>query len=82
MAPSANATDPSHVVRNYYPAFVVQTDEGGSLLVAVKGDHRLDDPVTKAKSDYARKLASASRMDYRVIRGSDADSHQWQGLLE
>lgn len=61
----------SHTVRSYYPDFLLQKDDGSFLIVEVKGDNKIDDPVVLAKQSYARQMAGASRMEYEMIRGSD-----------
>ena len=42
------------------------------MIVEVKGDHMIEDEIVKAKSAYANKLAVASQMTYRMIKGTDA----------
>ncbi len=71
----------SHTVRSYYPDFLVQKDDGSYLIVEVKGDNMIDNAVVQAKASYAQQIAGASGMDYRVIKGSDAEKHYFSGLL-
>ncbi len=71
----------SHTVRSYYPDFVVQKDDGSYVIVEVKGDNMIDDPVVQAKKEFARQLAAASGMEYRIIKGSDAMNRHYQALL-
>lgn len=61
----------SHTVRSYYPDFVVKRDDDVWEIVEVKGDHMIDDVVVKAKAEYAMEIASASKMEYRLIKSSD-----------
>jgi len=69
-----NYIDPeSHTVRSYYPDFLVQQNDGSYVIVEVKGDNKIDDSVVKAKAEYARQLASASHMTYKIIKGSEAE---------
>ena len=68
-----NYIDPnSHTVRSYYPDFLIQKTDGSFVIVEVKGDNMIDDEVVKAKAEYARQLASASNMTYKMIKGSQA----------
>jgi hypothetical protein len=62
----------SHTVRSYYPDFLVRKEDGTLLIIEVKGDNKVDDPVVRAKQDYARQMAGASAIGYEMIRGSDA----------
>lgn len=41
------------------------------VIVEVKGDNMIDDLVVKAKSQFAKQIAVASGMEYRIIKGSD-----------
>ncbi|MEI6387977.1 MAG: DEAD/DEAH box helicase family protein [Spirochaetota bacterium] len=67
----------SHALRTYYPDFLIEMMDGRFLIVEVKGENLLDDPVTLAKQSYAAKMADASRMEYVLIPSKKAD-----GLLE
>jgi len=67
-----NYIDPnSHIVRSYYPDFLVKLLNGNYVIVEVKGDNMIDDDVVKAKADYANQLAIASKMTYVMLKGSD-----------
>lgn len=69
-----NYIDPdSHTVRNYYPDFLIKTKKGKWLIVEIKGDNKIDDPVVLAKAEYARKLAYDSMFEYSMIAGSTAE---------
>ena len=39
----------SNRLRKYYPDFLVKMDDGSYLILEVKGDNMIDDPVVKAK---------------------------------
>lgn len=68
-----NYIDPeSHMVRNYYPDFLIKTKDNKWLIVEIKGDNQIDNPVVLAKAEYARKLASDSLFNYFMIKGTDA----------
>ncbi len=71
----------SHTVRSYYPDFLVQKDDGTYLILEVKGDNMIDNTVVQAKISYAQQIAGASGMDYRIIKGSDAQNHYFNSLL-
>ena len=62
----------SSALRAYYPDFLIELEDGGYLIVEVKGDHMLDDPVTQAKKEYATKLAEGSKMRYILMPSSKA----------
>ena len=61
----------SHTLRAYYPDFVIQKEDGTWLIVEIKGDNLIDDPVVKAKQDYAEQMAGASDMVYKILKGSE-----------
>ena len=71
----------SHTVRSYYPDFLAQKDDGSYLIIEVKGDNKIDDPVVQAKKDFAHQMALASGMTYAVIKGSDATAGRCPILL-
>lgn len=68
----------THSVRSYYPDFLVEKNDGQYIIVEVKGDNKIDDPVVLAKQDFAEQMAEAAGMVYKVISGSDA----MRGLYE
>ncbi len=61
----------SNIVRNYYPDFLVEKINGDYLIVEVKGDNKIEDPIVLAKERAARETATASRMEYKIIKGSE-----------
>jgi len=62
----------SNALRTYYPDFLIELENGTFLIVEIKGDHMIDDPVTQAKKEYAERMAEANRMRYLLIPGSKA----------
>jgi hypothetical protein len=71
----------SHTVRSYYPDFLLQKKDGTYVIVEVKGDNMIDDPVVQAKKEFAKQIATASGMEYQTIKGSDAMNRQYRMLL-
>ena len=71
----------SHTVRSYYPDFLFQKEDGTYVIVEVKADFQVDDPVVLAKKEFAEQIAAASGMTYSVIKGSDANEHNYSSLL-
>lgn len=75
----------SRTVRSYYPDFLFIREElDGTekyVIVEVKGDNMVDDAVVQAKKEFASQVAVASGMEYRIIKGSDADKHGYRELL-
>ncbi len=71
----------SHTVRSYYPDFLVQKEDGTYVIVEVKGDNKIEDPVVLAKQDFAEQMAAASGMSYKIIKGSDAANGIYAFLL-
>ena len=68
-----NYIDPeSHMVRNYYPDFLIKTKDNKWLIIEIKGDNQIENPVVLAKAEYARRLASDSMFEYYMVKGTDA----------
>lgn len=72
----------SHMVRTYYPDFLIHKKDGTYVIVEVKADGFIDDPVVQAKKQYARQIAAASNMEYRIIKATDARDRHFQSLIE
>ena len=72
----------SHTVKRYYPDFLVQLEDDSWLIVEVKGDNLIEASVVQAKAQYARQLASASNMTYKIIKGTDAESGNYRELFQ
>ena len=62
----------SNELRSYYPDFLIELEDGGFIIVEIKGEHLIDDPVTQAKVQYAREMALESEMRYMLIPGAQA----------
>lgn len=76
-----NYIDPdSHTVRNYYPDFLIKTKKGKWLIVEIKGDNKIEDPVVLAKAEYARKLACNSMFEYSMIAGTRAETYGFSAI--
>lgn len=71
----------SHTIRSYYPDFLVQKDDGDYLIVEVKADYQVDDPLVLAKKSFAEKVASVSNMTYSLIPGTAALERAYRRYL-
>jgi hypothetical protein len=71
----------SHTIRSYYPDFLMQKTDDTYIIVEVKGDNKIEDPVVLAKKAFAEQLAEASKISYQVIKGSDAGSGRYSSLF-
>jgi len=71
----------SHAIRSYYPDFLFQKDDNTYVIVEVKGDNKIDDPVVQAKKEFAERMAIENGMTYRIIKGSEAAAGQYSQLL-
>jgi hypothetical protein len=71
----------SHSIRSYYPDFLFQKEDGTYVIVEVKGDNKIDDPVVLAKKQFAEQMATASGMSYKIIKGSDVETGNYDFLL-
>lgn len=63
----------SNTVRNYYPDFLLEKENGNYIIVEVKGDNKIEDPVVLAKEKAAREIATASGMEYKIIKSSEVN---------
>ena len=72
----------SHTVKCYYPDFLVQLEDDSWLIVEFKGDNLIEASVVQAKAQYARQLASASNMTYKIIKGTDAEAGNYSQLFQ
>jgi len=68
----------THALRSYYPDFLVQTEDGKWVIVEVKGDNKIEDPVVLAKQAFAEQMAVANGMTYKVMRGSEAGTGSYE----
>lgn len=71
----------SHTVRSYYPDFLFRKEDDSYVIVEVKGEHKMDDPVVKAKQEFAAQIAVASGMSYKIIGGKDVTGDGYHDLL-
>ena len=72
----------SHAVRNYYPDFLFQRDDDSYVIVEVKADGLIEEPLVQAKKQYAEQWAGQNEMTYKIIASSDAASGKYESLLE
>ncbi|MBD1859977.1 MULTISPECIES: TnsA endonuclease N-terminal domain-containing protein [Leptolyngbya] len=77
----ANIARAFHTVQNYYPDFLFQREDKTYVIVEVKGDHQIDDPIVQAKKEFAEQMAEANEMTYRMLKGSEAERGQYSSLL-
>lgn len=71
----------SHTVRSYYPDFLFQKEDDTWVIVEVKGEHKIDDPVVQAKKAFAEQMATASQMTYQIIGGKDVSKDGYYDLM-
>ncbi len=71
----------SHAIRSYYPDFLVQKDDGTYVMVEVKADYQIDEPVVQAKRAFAEQIATASGMTYQILSGTAASAGNYQMIL-
>jgi type III restriction enzyme len=71
----------THSIRSYYPDFLVQQTDDSWVIIEVKGDNKIEDPVVLAKSAAASIIAAKSKMRYEIIKGSDVNAGRASTLL-
>jgi hypothetical protein len=62
----------SHALRAYYPDFLLELEDGAFVIVEIKADYMVNDPVILAKQEYAEKIAALNKMTYVMIPGTEA----------
>jgi type III restriction enzyme len=72
----------SNTVRNYYPDFLIEKTNGDFVIIEVKGDNKIEDPLVLAKERAARETATASKMVYKIIKGSEVMNGESATILQ
>ncbi|RNA66213.1 TnsA endonuclease N-terminal domain-containing protein [Alteribacter keqinensis] len=72
----------SNTVRSYYPDFLIEKKDGKWLIIEVKGDNKIDDPIVQAKEKAAIETAFASEMKYSILAGSEVMAGKSKTVLE
>lgn len=72
----------SHTVRSYYPDFLFQKEDGSYVIVEVKGDDQIENPVVLAKKQFAEQLAANNDMTYTMIKASDVNKGNYSSVLD
>jgi len=67
---------------SYYPDFLFRKEDDSYVIVEVKGEHQIDDPVVQAKKDFASQIAIASGMSYKMIGGKDVTGDGYYELFK
>ena len=60
----------SRRIRQYYPDFFAEMENGTYQLIEVKGDDKLDDALVRAKAEAATLIATHSDAEYKMYPGS------------
>lgn len=58
-------------LRNYYPDFLAEMEDGTYQIIEVKGDNMIDDSVVLEKKAAAEEMATESKMEYIIYKGND-----------
>ncbi|MBF0412866.1 MAG: DEAD/DEAH box helicase family protein [Desulfamplus sp.] len=69
-------------VRTYYPDFLIQKKDGTYIIVEVKGDHQIDDPIVQSKKEFAQQMATDNNMIYYMIPSTQVNTARSQIGLE
>lgn len=68
---SVQYCDPeSRRVRQYYPDFFAEMEDGTNQLIEVKGDNKINNAVVRAKAEAAIDMATAGGVEYKIYAGS------------
>lgn len=60
----------SYRIRNYYPDFLAEMNDGTYQIIEVKADNQIDNIVVKAKANAAKEIATESSMEYIMLPAS------------
>lgn len=71
----------SRTIRSYYPDFLIQKGDGSYVILEVKADFQINDPVVRAKQDFATQMATASGMRYAILPSSLAEEGAYKSIL-
>ncbi|RXJ77078.1 type III restriction endonuclease [Arcobacter sp. F155] len=72
----------SHSVRKYYPDFLIQKNDESWVMVEIKGEDKLDDPVVQAKKNYAERMAEHSQFTYLFVPSKFAIDFNVKSILD
>lgn len=68
-----NYIDPeTYAVRSYYPDFLILTKNNEWLVVEVKANVDIDDPVVLAKQTFAKKMLNDNNIQYMLVPHTQA----------
>jgi len=56
-------------------------EDGTYVIVEVKADNQVDDPVVLAKQEFAEQMAVASGMIYHMVKESDVKNEYYTHLF-
>ncbi|MBF6650216.1 TnsA endonuclease N-terminal domain-containing protein [Methylobacter sp. BlB1] len=66
----------THAVRSYYPDFLFQKEDDTYVIVEVKADYQIEDPIVMAKRDFAEQMATASKMTYAIMPSTKTSDYK------
>lgn len=72
----------SYTVCSYYPDFLFKKEDDSFVIVEVKGEHQLEDPVVKANQEFAEQIAITSCIKYKIIGGKEVNGAGYHELLQ
>lgn len=72
----------SHCVRKYYPDFLILDKDENWVMVEIKGENKLEDPVVKAKKYAAERMAEHSKFSYLFVPSKHALDYSINAILE
>jgi hypothetical protein len=71
----------TNTVRSYYPDFLIQKNDSTYVILEVKQDNQIDNPVVQAKRRFAQAIAGASKMTYHIIPSTSVSDLQICDML-
>lgn len=72
----------SHSVRKYYPDFLIQRNDDNWVMVEIKGEDKLEDPIVQAKKDYAERMAEHNQFTYLFVPSKFVTKYNVQSILD
>lgn len=71
-----NIDPETNTLRNYYPDFIIKLVDGSYIIIEVKADFKVDDPVVMAKANATKEIVTDKGMDYMLVESSRVEKER------
>ena len=66
----------TNTLRNYYPDFIIKLSDGSYIIIEVKADFKVGDPVVIAKANATKEIMTDKGMDYMLVESSRVEKER------